>query len=235
MATWRASRNVDASLSILGILLALCLTGCDTLQSADSSPKNATPIPPPSAYHQVAVAAPPKAAPVAAAPAPAPVVKPLEMPIVHKTPEPVQTLAVPVRAGETKPAPPPSASVKGAETLVALSTSSQPHSGAPAPASQKSIQASAPPSEPQALFFKGPERPPPKPGHKFLWFGLGLGICSAAGGGLTWFRLNRNRQVAQAFPANKKSDHDDVDLPREFKVKERRVFVEEDPVTTDKS
>jgi hypothetical protein len=163
-----------------------------------------------------------------------------EKPVVHKVAEPAPSPGAPIHSIETKPAPPP-VPAKGAETLVALSTPSAPRSSEPAAASQKSAHAAAPKteavaptSEPQALFFKGPERPPPQASHKFIWLTLGLAVCAATGGGLTWVRLNRTRQVALALPVKKQSD-DDVDLPREFKVKERRAFVEEEPATTEKT
>src|SRR5437764_928946 len=180
MATWRASRKASVLLSILVTLFVLCLTGCDTLQSADSSPTGATPTPPPSAHHQVTVASTPKAASMAATPAPVAAVQSAEKPIVQKVPEPGQTPHVSVRVAEAKPAPSP-ARVKGAETLVALSTSqtrsSEAAAGSPKPAQASALNPgdTALSSEPQALFFKGPERPPPRASHKFLWLGLGLG------------------------------------------------------------
>src|SRR5436305_294992 len=116
MAAWRAIES--ALLSTVLVSLAFCLTGCDTLQSADSSAQTAAPSPPPSAYHQVIAPAPSRPAPVAVAPTQVSVNQPAEKPVVHKAPETVQTPPVPVRTVEAKPAPPP-APAKGAETLVA--------------------------------------------------------------------------------------------------------------------
>src|SRR5205807_9889684 len=132
---------------------------------------------------------------------------PAPAPLVEKSPkvaESQRTPSPPVHISEPKPAA-PATPLKGAEALVALSSPTQPRASEPPPASSKPPAIPAPKRDdygaiagsggaPQALFFKGPERPPATASHKIFWLGLGLALCAAAGGAITWMHVNRRRK-----------------------------------------
>jgi hypothetical protein len=117
-----------------------------------------------------------------------------------------------------------------------MNTPPQPHVNEPVPPA-KPVVAAAPkpeiavppaaaPEVSQALYFKGPPREPLPPSHKFVWLGLGLVVCAAAGGGIAWVRFDRRRNPPQ-FTPGKKTDEDEIRLPRELKVKESTIPAEE--------
>jgi hypothetical protein len=56
-------------------------------------------------------------------------------------------------------------------------------------------------------------------------------LCTVAGAGLTLAQVSRRRTVAKLIPV--KNSDDDICLPSEFKMKEARAYVEEEPVTTE--
>jgi hypothetical protein len=211
----------SALLSLI-FFFSLCLTGCDTFQSA---PTIATKEP-----QRPAVSPEPQ---VASSSAPLPE-KP--SPTVEKASKPaeVQTApAAPVHVAESKPAT-GAAPLKGGGTLVALSAPAQPRASEPAASVPKPAVSTAPKNEkaasapltsevPQALIFKGPAHQEALVSHKVLWLGLGLGLCAAAGGGITWVRFNRSRKPQEIFPDNR----EEICLPKELMVKECTIPVEE--------
>ena len=223
--------------ALLSFIIPLCLflTGCDTFQSSPSSATNRLPPPAVNSGQQVVSIAP---APEKPAPKPEPSPKPAE-------PPPPVPAAQP-RTGEPKPAT-AAAPPKGAGMLVSLNAPAQPRvnesaATAPKPAastaskSEKSAVISATTEVPQALFFKGPPRQAGPASHKFLWLGLGLGLCAAAGGGIAWLRFNRRRKPHEIIPDNR----EEICLPKELVMRECSIpphepeLSEKEPVPVEK-